>query len=171
MAVTLVPCPSCGSGTGDLTPRLDAEQTLLCDVGPGGELLGLALVVYLYNNETGVAPVPSLVDPETGAPYVVLGTLQPCATGSGGGGTTEVLDSTVQRQVGAGNIVIAAGARSVTVTILTGDVTVDLGQGVTTLPAGNAFSWSADSAGGSLSDAFTFTGVAGSDFIVQSTRV
>lgn len=133
-------------------------------------MLGTALVVYDYNDETGVAGAPTFVDPATGTTYVVQGTLQPCATGSGGGGTPAAVNANVQRQTGAGNIVIATGARSVTVTVLTGDVTIDLGAGVTTLPAGNAFTWSVDAAGETLSDAFTFTGVAGSDFIVQSTR-
>lgn len=81
-----------------------------------------------------------------------------------------VLDSTVQRQTGAGTITIPAGARSVSVNVLVGPVTVNLGQGVTTLPTGTVFTWAVDGPGETLNDAFAFTGVAGSDVIVTSTR-
>lgn len=80
------------------------------------------------------------------------------------------LDATVQRQTGAGTVTIAAGARSVTVAVLTGPVTVNLGQGVTTLPSGTTLTWAVDGVGETLAEAFAFTGVAGSDFVVTSTR-
>lgn len=81
------------------------------------------------------------------------------------------LDSTVQRQTNAGAITIAAGARSVTVTVISGPVTVtSLGQGSTSLPTGVTLTWAVDAAGETLLDTFTFTGVAGSDFVVNSTR-
>lgn len=80
------------------------------------------------------------------------------------------LDSTVQRQTNAGTVTVAAGARSVTLVVLTGPVTVNLGQGVMTIPAGVTLTWAVDGPGETLAEAFAFTGVAGSDFIVTSTR-
>ncbi|MFI0934581.1 hypothetical protein ACH4RG_23025 [Streptomyces sp. NPDC021019] len=80
------------------------------------------------------------------------------------------LDSTAQRQTNAGTVTIASGARSVTLTVLTGPVTVNLGQGVTTIPTGVTLTWSVDGPGETLAEAFAFTGVAGSDFLVISTR-
>lgn len=81
-----------------------------------------------------------------------------------------VLDSTIQRQTGAGTVTVATGARSVSVNVLTGPVTVNLGQGVTTLPTGTVFTWAVDGPGEMLNDSFSFTGVAGSDFVITSTR-
>lgn len=80
------------------------------------------------------------------------------------------LDATVQRQTGAGTVTIATGARSVTLIVLTGPVTVNLGQGVQTIPTGVTLTWSVDGPGEALAEALAFTGVAGSDFIVTSTR-
>lgn len=80
------------------------------------------------------------------------------------------LDATIQRQTNAGTITITPNARSVTVTVFTGPVTVNLGQGVTTLPTGYSATWAVDGPGESVADQFAFTGVAGSDFMVVSTR-
>lgn len=80
------------------------------------------------------------------------------------------LDSTVQRLTGAGSITIPVLARSVTVTVLAGTASVNLGQGATLIPAGATLTWAVDGAGETLAEAFTFTGVAGSDFIVHTTR-
>lgn len=81
------------------------------------------------------------------------------------------LDSTVQRQTGAGNIVIATKPRSVTLVVLAGTVSLNLGTSLAqSIPAGVTLTWAVDGPGESLVDTFTFTGVAGSDFIVTSTR-
>lgn len=80
------------------------------------------------------------------------------------------LDASVQRLTGTGTLTVASGARSVSVSVLTGPVTVNLGQGVTTLPTGYSATWAVDGPGETVADTFTFTGAAGSDFIVNTTR-
>ncbi|MGW5925239.1 hypothetical protein ACWF2L_03195 [Streptomyces anulatus] len=84
------------------------------------------------------------------------------------------LDATIQRQTGAGTVTIAAGARSVTVIVYAGAPTLSIGGGTAAaLAAGTSLSWGVDrggDAGEQLQDAFVFTGVAGADFLITSTR-
>ncbi|WP_405759439.1 hypothetical protein OG234_13180 [Streptomyces sp. NBC_01420] len=84
------------------------------------------------------------------------------------------LTSTAQRQTGAGAVTIAAGARSVTLVVYAGAPTLGIGGGAAvTLAAGTSLSWGVDRGGPDgeqLADEFVFTGVAGSDFLVTSTR-
>jgi hypothetical protein len=72
------PCPSCGGGGAGAGAR-DVEQTLLCDVDAQGNRIGTAIMVQQYDGTTG-APVgvPTPINPATGAPYAVVGTLVPC---------------------------------------------------------------------------------------------
>jgi len=84
------------------------------------------------------------------------------------------IGSTLQRQTGAGQVVIPAGARSVTLLVYAGSPTVTIGGGAAvTVAAGTSLTWSVDQGGEGgeqLRDAFTFTGTAGTDFLVTSTR-
>ncbi|BBA98358.1 hypothetical protein RVR_4509 [Actinacidiphila reveromycinica] len=85
-----------------------------------------------------------------------------------------LIGSTAQRQTGAGAVTIAAGARSVTLVVYAGAPTVAIGGGTAvTLAAGTSLSWGVDRGGPGgeqLQDQFVFTGVAGSDFVISSTR-
>ncbi|GGZ23321.1 hypothetical protein GCM10010387_15560 [Streptomyces inusitatus] len=75
MPVQPLPCgpdPSAGD------PGFDVEGSLLCDIDANGDLIAVALVEAVYDAETGVRTGTRLVNPATGALYVVQGTLQPC---------------------------------------------------------------------------------------------
>lgn len=80
VAFVPMPCTDCGSGSGGVIPPLfDTEQLLLCDLDADGNLLGTAMMVTTYSEETSLPTgPPAPFDPVTGLPYVVLGTLQPC---------------------------------------------------------------------------------------------
>lgn len=97
------------------------------------------------------------------------------AMGGGGGGGAQcatALTSTLVRHTGTGSEAILAGARSVTLTVIAGDVNVSIGGGPSvTVPAGWTQTWSGDNCGDNLSQAFSFTGVSAmSDFTVASVR-
>src|SRR5690606_11670586 len=85
-----------------------------------------------------------------------------------------VIESTVERVTGAGSVTIAEGARSVTVVVYAGAPTVAIGGGTAVaLPAGTSLSWGVNQGGAPgemLQDEFVFTGLAGHDFLVTSTR-
>lgn len=84
----------------------------------------------------------------------------------------DVLDSTVERLTGIGAVIIAAGASSVTVMVISGVPTVQIGAGpAIPLSENMSLSWSVDSGNEDLLDAFTFTGLAGDDIVVTSTRI
>lgn len=81
------------------------------------------------------------------------------------------VDATIERLTGVGTITITAGARSVDVIVKAGSPTVQIGAGAAvTLEQNFAHVWSADGKKETLSDIFVFTGVAGSDFWVSTTR-
>lgn len=84
------------------------------------------------------------------------------------------VDGTLQRQSGAGTVTIPAGARSVTLVVVAGTASVAIGGGApVTVPTGTSLTWGVDRGGDTgetLQDAYAFTGVAGSDFLVSSTR-
>ena len=142
--------------------RPDNEYEQLCD--DNGPFL------RRYTIEDG-APVTTDTELDGTTAYTPTGTVRRCADVAA---ANPALDSTVQRQTGAGTVTIAAGARSVTVNVYAGAPTVAIGGGTAVaLPAGTSLSWSVDrggDAGESLADEFTFTGAAGHDFIVASTR-
>lgn len=70
-----LPCAGDGGGSAAFT---DVEQTILCDVDAGGERLATVIMVQLYDDAGVPIGVPTPVDPATGLPYVVQGTLVPC---------------------------------------------------------------------------------------------
>lgn len=71
-----VPGDECATaGGGSDAP--DTEQLILCDVDDTGNVVGVAIAVYNYVDGVPDGP-PTFVDPETGDPYVPVGTLQPC---------------------------------------------------------------------------------------------
>lgn len=83
-------------------------------------------------------------------------------------GVTTAATSTVARQQGAGVQNVAVGAKALSVVVVSGTMTVTIGATApVTLPAGASLSWADDSG---LADAFVLTGVAGSDFLVTTTR-
>lgn len=97
-------------------------------------------------------------------------------SGSGGGSVTACLSTgvvpKVQAQVGAGAVTITANtASSVTVTVLTGPITVAAGADpAVTLPSGITMSWGVDSCSQKLSTALVFTATQpGHSFIVNYT--
>lgn len=103
--------------------------------------------------------------------YTPVGTVVRCAEAVP---ANPEIGSTVQRQTGAGTVTVAAGARSVTVVVYAGAPTVAIGAGVpVALSVGTSLTWSVDrggAAGETLLDAFVFTGVAGSDLLITTTR-
>ncbi|MEV5047351.1 hypothetical protein AB0N20_22615 [Streptomyces griseoincarnatus] len=83
--------------------------------------------------------------------------------------------SAAQRQTDAGAVTVAAGARSVTLMVYAGEPTADIGgAGPVGFPAGSTATWSVDQGGDpgeTLDEEFVFTGAAGDDFTVLTTRV
>lgn len=141
--------------------RPDAEYEILCD--DNGAFL------RRYTTEDGA---PVLVDTalDGTTAYAPVGTVRRCD----GAAPNPVLDSTLQRQTGAGTVTVPAGARSVTLVVYTGNPTVTIGgAAAVTVGPGTALTWGVErggEAGESLQDAFVFTGIAGSDFLVSTTR-
>ncbi|WP_327415394.1 hypothetical protein [Streptomyces sp. NBC_01233] len=142
--------------------RPDNEYDVLCD--------DVGQFLRRYTTEDG-APVTTDTALDGTTPYVPTGVVHRCEDAAT---ANPVIDSTIQRQTGVGNITITAGARSVTVNVYAGAPTVAIGGGTAVaLPAGTSLTWSVDRGGDTgetLQDAFVFTGAAGHDFIVTSTR-
>jgi len=140
----------------------DPETLTLCDNN------GTFLRHIVYNESGAVAQTYDTT--LAGAAYIPVGTVDRCKCTT----TNAIIDSTIVRQTGAGAQGIASAARSVSVIVLAGNPTVSIGGGpAVTLAAGISLQWGVDNGGTSgeaLQDAFTFTGVAGSDFIVITTR-
>lgn len=162
-------------------------QNISWDYAPtGGGLSGQSFISFNTGNASNSAPAAVLRDCDTGATtFVDLATgtvLNPAAISivdcPGETDTTAEanpqIDSTLQRQTGAGAVNIPAGARSVTVTVVTGTPTVAIGGGAAvTLAAGMTLTWAVDRGGPdgeTLQDAFVVTGLAGHDFLVHTTR-
>jgi hypothetical protein len=57
---------------------VDVETVLLCDVQADGTVAATVLVEPVYDTTSGARVGTRTVDPATGAPYTVQGTLQPC---------------------------------------------------------------------------------------------
>ncbi|MER6828890.1 hypothetical protein ABT352_23115 [Streptosporangium sp. NPDC000563] len=142
----------------------DDEYEILCD--DAGSFL------RRYSTEDGATVVTDTALDGTTA-YTPTGTVVRCDAQQTPAVNPQI-DSTAQRQAGAGAVTIAAGARSVTFMVFAGAPTVSIGGGAAVVfPAGSTATWSVDrggEAGESLQDEFTFTGVVGSDFAVLSTR-
>lgn len=142
--------------------RPDNEYDVLCD--------DVGQFLRRYTTEDGV-PVTTDTELDGVTVYVPTGTVRRCEDSAT---VNPVIDSTIQRQTGAGTVTIAAGARSVTVNVYAGAPTLAIGGGTAVaIPAGSSFTWSVDQGGDNgetLQDPFVFTGAAGHDFIVTSTR-
>ncbi|MGY3199711.1 hypothetical protein [Streptomyces sp. TE5632] len=142
----------------------DDEYEILCD--------DVGSFLRRYSTEGGATVVTDTELDGTTA-YVPTGTVVRCDAEQAPA-ANPVIDSTIQRQTGAGTVTIAAGARSVTLVVYAGSPTVAIGGGAAvTLAPGTSLTWSVDrggDAGETLQDEFVFTGVAGSDFLVSSTR-
>ncbi|MDX2643487.1 hypothetical protein PV341_07840 [Streptomyces sp. PA03-1a] len=141
----------------------DAEYEVLCD--------DVGQFLRRYTTAGGVVgTVDTTLDGTT--PYVPTGTIGACEPDPAP--PNPLIDSTIQRQTGAGTVTIAAGARSVTLLVYAGAPTVSIGGGTAVaVPQGTTLTWSVDNGGDTgeqLQDAFVFTGIAGQDFLVTSTR-
>ncbi|WP_328427913.1 hypothetical protein [Streptomyces sp. NBC_00443] len=149
--------------SGSVAGRPDVEYEVLCDDN------GAFLRRYVLDDAGALVPVDATLD---GADYNAVGTVVRCEAPATP--ANPVLDGTLQRQTGAGTVTVPAGARSVTLVVVTGTAAVAIGGGSpVTVPAGTSLSWGVDrggDAGESLQDAYAFTGVAGSDLLITSTR-
>ncbi|MEU0947642.1 hypothetical protein ABZ379_33820 [Streptomyces canus] len=154
------------SGSVSAAASADAEYEILCDVAANGT--STPFLRHYTTSGTG-APAVSDTTLDGTTPYAPSGSVVRCGTSP-----NPQIDSTVQRQTNAGNVTIAAGARSVTVIVYAGSPTVALSGGTAVpLAAGTSATWSVDQGGKSgetLQDSFVFTGAAGNDFLVLSTR-
>ncbi|MDQ1018964.1 hypothetical protein [Streptomyces afghaniensis] len=148
--------------------RPDVEYEILCDDDGAGTLTPF-LRRYIVDDAGALVPVDTGLD---GAPYAVTGTVVRCSPPPAA--ANPVIDGTLQRQTGVGTVTIPAGARSITLVIYTGNPNVAIGGGTpVAVAAGTSLTWGVDrggDAGESLQDAYVFTGVAASDFLVSSTR-
>lgn len=140
-----IPDTSCAAGGGGGGP--DVEGFVLCDF-VDGEIVGSAIAVYEFDPDTGL-PVgpPSFIDPETGDPYVVQGTLMPCDTGTASAAATlsaHHFDAT-SGSPWTPALIVGGTLTALTYTVLAGtvDVTVD-GVVVNNVPTGYSGSWVAD---------------------------
>ncbi|MEZ0073618.1 hypothetical protein [Planotetraspora sp. GP83] len=154
------------SGSVSAAAAADAEYEILCDVQADGT--STPFLRHYTTSGTG-APSVSNTALDGTTPYAPTGTVVRCGTNP-----NPQIHSTAQRQTGAGTVTIPAGARSVTFIVFTGAPTVSIAGGAAVpFPAGSTATWSVDrggDAGEGLADAFAFTGVAGSDFVVLTTR-
>jgi hypothetical protein len=143
---------------------LDDEYEILCD--DTGSFL------RRYSTEDG-ATVATDTELDGTTPYTPTGTVVRCDSAQAPVANPQI-DSTIQRQTGAGSVTIPAGARSVTVVVYAGSPTIAIGGGAAVpVAAGTSLTWGVNRGGDSgeqLQDEFVVTGVAGSDFLVTSSR-
>jgi hypothetical protein len=149
--------------SGSVAGRADVEYEILCDD------VGAFLRRYVLDDAGALVPVDTDLD---GGTYAPVGTVRRCEAPAAP--ANPQLDGTLQRQTGAGTVTVPAGARSLTLVVITGTASVVIGGGAAvTVPQGTSLTWGVDRGGDtgeSLQDAYAFTGVAGSDFLVSSTR-
>lgn len=142
----------------------DDEYEILCDE--------VGSFLRRYSTEDGTAVVTD-TELDGSTAYTPTGTVVRCDAEEPPAPNPQI-DSTVQRQTDAGTVTIPAGARSITLIVYAGSPTVAIGGGAAvTVDAGTSLSWGVDrggAAGEQLQDEFAFTGIAGSDFLVTSTR-
>ncbi|WP_152990168.1 hypothetical protein [Sphaerimonospora mesophila] len=124
-----------------------------------------------YQSDSAGTVTPADYEVDGVTEYTATGTVGVCAEQTN---PDPEIASTAQRQTGAGTVTIPSGARSVTFMVFAGAPTVSIGGGpAVVLPAGATATWSVDKggqAGESLQDEFVFTGAAGADFMILSTR-
>ncbi|MFI9418089.1 hypothetical protein [Streptomyces werraensis] len=142
----------------------DDEYEILCD--DAGSFL------RRYATEDG-ATVATDTELDGTTPYTPTGTVVRCDATTAPAANPQI-DATIQRQTGAGAVTIPAGARSVTVVVYAGSPTIAIGGGAAVpVAAGTSLTWGVNrggDAGEQLQDEFVITGVAGSDFLVSSSR-
>lgn len=86
--------------------------------------------------------------------------------------TANHLSSTIDRVIGVDVLTISPNARSVTVAVNAGNPTVQVGSNTAvSLVPGLSFTWGTDDRDEDLADEFVFTGIAGSDFFVTTSRI
>jgi hypothetical protein len=150
----------------------DVEPVLLCDV-VDDEIVGSALAVYEYDGNGNPVGAPTFVDPSTGDPYVVQGTLQPCGTE---GTTPDAVVSTGIEELGASDTLDVKagfpGVQSVSVIVRTGTCNVTLSTGAAVpMTAGESATWSVtDTDDSSLAAASFATLVDSSALIIWSYK-
>ncbi|MGX1514034.1 hypothetical protein [Streptomyces collinus] len=151
-----------GSVAAPATP--DDEYEILCD--DTGSFL------RRYSTEDGATVITDTELDGTTA-YTPTGTVVRCDAATAPA-PNPAIDSTIQRQTGAGAVTIPAGARSVTVVVYAGAPTIAIGGGAgVPVAAGTSLTWGVNRGGDTgeqLQDEFVITGVAGSDFLVTSSR-
>ncbi|MGW2951500.1 hypothetical protein [Streptomyces eurythermus] len=154
------------SGSVSVAAAADAEYEILCDVAADGT--STPFLRHYITSGTGT-PAASDTALDGTTPYAPTGSVVRC-----GVAPNPQIDSKAQRQTGAGSVTVTAGARSVSLLVFSGAPTVAIGgDPAVAFPAGSSGTWSVDQGGKNgekLADAFVFTGVAGSDFLVLSTR-
>ncbi|MFD5788573.1 hypothetical protein ACFWH1_18365 [Streptomyces sp. NPDC127037] len=142
----------------------DDEYEVLCD--------DVGSFLRRYSTEDG-ATVATDTELDGTTPYTVTGDVVRCDAATAPAANPQI-DSSLQRQTGAGTLTVAAGARSVTLVVYAGSPTVAIGGGPPVpVTAGTALTWGVDRggpAGERLQDEFVFAGVAGSDLLVSWTR-
>ncbi|MFI1954800.1 hypothetical protein ACH437_23630 [Streptomyces xinghaiensis] len=147
------------------TATPDREFEILCDDDGAGNT---TTFLRRYTVDSTGVTVPADTELDGVTAYTVTGLARRCEAEVS---VSPEIDSTVQRQTGAGDVVIPAGARSVTFLVYAGSPTVSIGGGAAVgVAAGTTLTWSVDHGGERLLNAFTFTGAAGADFLVTSTR-
>ncbi|MGC5410555.1 hypothetical protein ACPXCX_43640, partial [Streptomyces sp. DT225] len=149
----------------------DCEVVALCDVADGEEPHSFLRTVCRDCTGAVISVLDTELDGVTA--YTPIGDVVRCGAAPAPAANPQ-LTSTAQRQTGAGAVTIGAGARSVTLVVYAGAPTISIGGAAAVpLAAGTSLSWGVDQGGPDgeeLADAFTFAGVAGSDFLVTSTR-
>ncbi|MEU1852933.1 hypothetical protein ABZ499_27620 [Streptomyces sp. NPDC019990] len=152
------------------TAAPDREFEILCDDDGAGNVTAF-LRRYTVDSTGTTVPVDTQLDGTTA--YTVTGTVVRCDAEQPAA-PNPLIDSTIQRQTGVGTVTIPAGARSITLVVYAGSPTLAIGGGTAVaVAAGTSLTWGVDRGGESgeqLQDAFVFTGVAGSDFLVSTTR-
>lgn len=148
----------------------DTGQTvLLCDVEIGISTPFLRRLTYAPGADVATV-VDTALDGVT--PYVPAGDVSVCGSATSG---NPLISSTVIAHdgVGATTGIVPSGARSITLTVLSGTVDVVIGaEPPVTLPPGS-WSWSVDRGGPGgerLADVFEFIAVNGDVFTVHTTR-
>lgn len=144
------------------TSSNDAEFEVLCD----------DVTSFLRKYTVDSLGVTTFIDTTLNGvtAYVPVGTVKVCTCSQ----TNPAIKSTIVEQVGAGIQTILAGARSITVQVITGSPTLRIGVNpIVTLKAGMTLSWGVDMGGPigeTLLEDFVFTGIVGSDFYLTTTR-
>lgn len=153
---------------GDVVTIGPCEDCCPINAGTGCTSVGSGTYVSIRNPDGTF----SLIDPVTGLPVTALDIIPCPAQPVTFTPASNAIDSSLNRQTGAGAIVIPAGARSITVVVVLGNptVTIDADPAIILVP-GLTLTWGVDDRDETLLNSHTFTGVVGSDFYVTTTRL